>query len=197
MVAVHRGAMKTHALAELADIVTGSAPGAAVLHDNVLFIQIKDLDPQKRALVLGGRPTAKRAVATRTGDVLLAARGGQAVIAGEGAGAGLEGAYPTLDVYLIRPDEKRLDPAYVAAWLTCEPVRNSLQASTTGALIPRIPIGSLKDLIVPLPALQRQRQIGALFQLAHQEAALLERLAAQTAQLRARQLAAAFASLDL
>lgn len=189
--------MKTHALAEIADIVTGSAPGAAVPHDSVPFIQIKDLDPQKRAFVWGSRPTAKRAVAARAGDLLLAARGGQAVVAGEADGAGLEEAYPTLDVYLIRPDHERLDPAYLAAWLTFEPVRNRLQASTTGALIPRIPIGSLKDLTVPLPPLQRQRQIGALFHLAHQETALLERLAAQTAQLRTRQLAAAFASLDL
>ena len=88
------------------------------------------------------------------------------------------------------------DPAYLAAWLIFEPVRNGLQASTTGALIPRIPIGSLKDLSIPLPSLQRQRQIGALFHLAHREAALLEQLAVRTAQLRTRQLAAAFASLE-
>ena len=101
-----------------------------------------------------------------------------------------------LDVYLIRPDKEKLDPAYLAAWLMFEPIRNGLQASTTGALIPRIPIGSLKDLAVPLPSLRRQRQIGALFHLAHQEAALLEQLAAHTAQLRTRQLAAAFALLE-
>lgn len=189
--------METHALSELADIVTGSNPVVVAARDKVRFIQIKDLDPHKRALVSGSRPTAKRAVAAKAGDLLLAARGGQVVVAGEAAGAGLEDAYPTLDVYLIRPDHERLDPAYLAAWLTFEPVRNSLQASTTGALIPRIPIGSLKGLTVPLPPLQRQRHIGALFHLAHQEAALLERLAAQTAQLRTRQLAAAFASLDL
>jgi restriction endonuclease S subunit len=146
--------------------------------------------------VSGSRPTAKRAVAAKVGDVLLAARGGQAVIAGDAAGAGLEGAYPTLDVYLIRPEQDQLDPVFLAAWLTFEPVRNSLQASTTGSLIPRIPIGSLKDLAIPLPHLQRQRQIGALFQLAHQEAALMERLVTHVAQLRTRQLAAAFAALE-
>ena len=194
--AAHGAAMETRALAQLAEVITGSSPDRRVARDAVPFIQIKDLDPAKRDLIAGSCPTAKRAVAAKTGDILLAARGGQAVIAGEAAGAGLEGAYPTLDVYLIRPDRKQLDPAYLAAWLTFEPVRNGLQASTTGALIPRIPIGSLKDLAIPLPSLHRQRQIGALFHLAHQEAALLQQLAAHTAQLRTRQLAAAFASLE-
>ena len=188
--------METRVLAHLAEVITGSSPDRRVARDAVRFIQIKDLDPQKRDLVAGTRPTAKRALAARVGDVLLAARGGQAVIAGNAAGTGLEGAYPTLDVYLIRPDQERVDPAYLAAWLTFEPVRSSLQASTTGALIPRIPIGSLKDLPIPLPSLERQRQIGALFHLAYQEAAVLEQLAAHTAQLRTRQLAAAFASLE-
>ena len=145
--------METHALVELAEVITGSSPDRHAARDAVPFIQIKDLDPAKRDLVAGARPTAKRAVAAEAGDLLLAARGGQAVIAGDAAGAGLEGAYPTLDVYLIRPARKRLDPAYLAAWLTFEPVRNGLQASTTGALIPRIPIGSLKDLAIPLPSL--------------------------------------------
>lgn len=188
--------METRALAELAEVITGSSPDRRVSRDAVPFIQIKDLDPGKRDLVAGARPTAKRAVAAETGDILLAARGGQAVIAGDATGDGLEGAYPTLDVYLIRPDRKQLDSAYLAAWLTFQPIRNSLQASTTGALIPRIPIGSLKDLAIPLPSLEHQRQIGALFHLAHQEAALLEQLATHTAHLRSRQLAAAFATLE-
>ena len=188
--------MEMRALDQLADVITGSSPDRHAARDAVPFIQIKDLDPTKRDLVAGARPAAKRAVAAKAGDILLAARGGQAVIAGEAAGTGLEGAYPTLDVYLIRPDQKWLDPAYLAAWLTYEPVRTCLQASTTGALIPRIPIGSLKDLAIPLPSLHRQRQIGALFHLAHQEAALQQQLAAHTAQLRTRQLAAAFASLE-
>lgn len=188
--------METRLLDQLADVITGSSPDRRVARDAVPFIQIKDLDPAKRNLVAGGRPTAKRAVAAKAGDILLAARGGQAVIAGDVSGVGLEGAYPTLDVYLIRPDMQQLDPAYLAAWLTFEPVRNGLQASTTGALIPRIPIGSLKGLAIPLPSLQSQRQIGALFHLAHQEATLLEQLVAHTAQLRTRQLAAAFATLE-
>ena len=59
-----------------------------------------------------------------------------------------------------------------------------------------VPFIQIKDLSIPLPSLQRQRQIGALFHLAHQEAALLEQLATHTAHLRSRQLAAAFATLE-
>lgn len=188
--------MEKRGLAEIADVVTGNSPAKAVREDSVQFIQIKDLDPSKRALVAGARPTAKRAVAARPGDVLLAARGGQAVVAGQGAGDGLVDGYPTLDVYLIRPQADRIDPVYLAAWLTLEPVRLTLQASTTGALIPRIPITSLKTLPVPLPPLHRQRTIGALFQLARAEADLMARLTAQTRHLRDRQMTAAFASLE-
>ncbi len=188
--------MEKRGLANIANIVTGSSPAKAVAKELVPFIQIKDLDPSKRALVAGAKPTARRAMAARPGDVLLAARGGQAVVVGQGAGDGLAGGFPTLDVYLIRPDIKRLDPAYLAARLMLEHVRQSLQASTTGALIPRIPIAALKGLPIPLPPLARQRAIGALFHLARAEADLMDRLTTLTRHLREQQVAAAFASLE-
>lgn len=187
--------MEKRQLADIATIITGSNPRKGEPDKAVPFIQIKDLDPSKRALVNGEQPSAKRATPAKTGDVLLAARGGQAVITGAGLGAGLEGGYPTLDVYLIRPDTRRVDPAYLAAWLTFEPVRLQLQASTTGALIPRIPIGSLKSLRVPLPSLQRQHIVGELFRQSRREAELMDRLAASIRTLRERQLAAAFAPM--
>ncbi|MGH8146356.1 MAG: hypothetical protein ACREPY_08490 [Rhodanobacteraceae bacterium] len=187
--------METRQLADIAAIITGSSPRKGELGKAVPFIQIKDLDPAKRALVAGERPSTKRATPANHDDVLLAARGGQAVVTGTGLGAGLEGGYPTLDVYLIRPDTQRIDPAYLAAWLTFEPVRLQLQASTTGALIPRIPIGSLKSLRVPLPPLHRQRVVGELFRQSRREAELIDQLAASIHTLRERQLAVAFAPL--
>lgn len=189
--------METSQLADLAAIITGSSPRKGEPGKMVSFIQIKDLDPSKRALVTGERPSTKRATPANPGDILLAARGGQAVVTGTGLGAGLEGGYPTLDVYLIRPDTRRIDPAYLAAWLTFEPVRLQLQASTTGALIPRIPIGSLKSLRVPLPPLQRQCTVGELFRQSHREAELMGQLAATIRTLRERELAAAFAPLGV
>lgn len=185
--------MEIRQLADIAAIITGSSPPRGALGKVVSFIQIKDLDPSRRVLIAGERPSTKRATPANPGDVLLAARGGQAVVAGTGLGAGLEGGYPTLDVYLIRPDTRRVDPVYLAAWLTFEPVRLQLQASTTGALIPRIPIGSLKSLRVPLPHLQRQRVVGELFRQSHREAKLMDQLTASIRTLRERQLAAAFA----
>ena len=187
--------METRQLADIATIVTGTSPRKGGSNITVPFIQIKDLDPSKRALVVGERPSTKRATPANPGDILLAARGGQAVVAGTDLDAGLEGGYPTLDVYLIRPKTQHVDPAYLATWLTFEPVRLQLQASTTGALIPRIPIGSLKSLRVPLPPLQRQRIIGELFRQSHREAELMEQLAASIRTLRERQLAAAFAPM--
>lgn len=186
--------MQSRILADIAEVVTGASPDRKRRGEPAFFIQIKDLDPEKRALVSGSRPKSKRATPTRRGDVLIAARGGQAATIADHVE--LLGAYPTLDVYLIRPDAEALDPAYLAAWLTSEPVASALRASTTGALIPRIPVGSLRDLSIPLPPLDRQRAIGMLWRLAQEESAFLDRLTTQTRQLRERQVATAFASLE-
>jgi hypothetical protein len=188
--------MNSRSLTELAAVITGSSPEKGSTAELVQFIQIKDLDPAKRSLVCAPRPSTKRARAAQPGDVLLSARGGLAVVVGESTADDLVGAYPTLDVYLVRPDPERLDSSYLAALLNHDPVRNGLQASTTGVLIPRVPIAALKRLRVPLPPLGRQRAIGSLFRCAREEIDLLGRLLDATRQFRERQIAAAFASLE-
>jgi restriction endonuclease S subunit len=146
-------------LAETAMILTGVAPGP-VGTDVARFIQIKDLDASRRALVDGQRPTVNRAIPVRTGDVLLASRGER--VSAVVADSGLIGAYVTPDVYLIRPDPGRLDPCYLAAFLNRPSTSMQLKASKKGAMLPRVPKEALSELPVPLPPMERQRAIGGL-----------------------------------
>ncbi len=182
-------------LVSVAEIFTGTAPqqGGHGLQQ-AKFIQIKDLEPLKRDLVAGSVPDVKRASPVQPGDVLLAARGEQATAIV--ATPDLYGAFPTLDVYLIRPDSLQLLPEYLVAWLEQPHVRTSLRASTTGALIPRIPVGSLRDLPIPLPRLGVQQAVGEFAQAARREQALLSQLAELSQARAGQQLANAFASLE-
>lgn len=182
-------------LVSLAEIITGTAPRPVGMGRACSkFIQIKDLDKEKRNLVVGAVPDAKRASPVREGDVLLAARGEQA--AAIVATPDLHGAFPTLDVYLIRPGPMQIDPDFLVAWLGQAHVIASLRASTTGVLIPRIPVTALRDLRVPLPRLSTQAAIGALATDMKREQALLRHLS-NLHQIRAsRQLANVFASME-
>ena len=78
------------------------------------------------------------------------------------ADSDLIGAYVTPDVYLIRPDPDRLDSAYLAAFLNRASTVTQLKASKRGAMLPRVPKEALSELMVPLPAMERQRMIGGL-----------------------------------
>jgi Type I restriction modification DNA specificity domain len=146
-------------LGEIASIVTGVAP-EPVGPDVARFIQIKDLDPSRRALVDGQRPTVNRAIPVRSGDVLVASRGER--VSAVMADSDLFGAYVTPDVYLVRPDQDRLDSGYLAAFLNRPSTATQLKASKKGAMLPRVPKEALSELEIPLPRMHRQRVIGNL-----------------------------------
>lgn len=184
-------------LDQVAEVATGIAPVAAnarTKFDRAKFISIKDLDVDRRELRSAAAPDVKRATPTAPGDVLLAARGDRPTVIE--ANESLFGAFPTLDVYLIRPDPQQLLPGYLVAWLSQERVAASLRSATTGVLIPRIPIALLKALPIPLPRLHRQHTIAALSQAMRDESALIQRLADASHRLREGQLADLFASKE-
>ena len=180
-------------LAAIAEIYTGTNPDRSGVR-GAAFIQIKDLPSECRELIRAAQPTVKRATPATFGDVLLAARGERAfAVAAE---QGLIGAYPTLDVYLLRPLPQRLDPGYLVAYLSQAQVSAALKASTSGALVPRIPKPALEGLLIPLPPLPQQRRIGAIATAMRIEQSLSQRLQQAHVTLRERQLAAAFTTLS-
>ena len=61
------------------------------------------------------------------------------------------------------PTPRRLDPWYLGAWSATEPAREQLRRLARGLGIQRIPIKDLASLIVRVPPLQDQREIGDRF----------------------------------
>lgn len=182
-------------LRDVASIRSGLAPPSAPPdRASCLYVQIKDLDPGRRALTRGGASTAGRATPIDEGDVLLAARGDRNVVVRPDRE--LVGAYPTLDIYLLRPDPLSLDPDYLAAFLGGEEGGQALRGAKAGSALPRLPIDAVANLEIPLPPLQRQRIIGRLSVCAKKQLALLDRLRAAEARLADARLANAFQTIE-
>lgn len=97
------------------------------------------------------------------GDVLVAIEGGtvgEALVVPEG----LEEFVPSQQAATLRVhDSSRLDPWYLGAWLTSEPGVEQLRRLARGLGIQRIPIKELSSLIVRIPPLAEQREIGERF----------------------------------
>ena len=94
------------------------------------------------------------------GDVLLASRGidsqsrvGCAIVAFEGKSAYSE------SLLRLSPDPSRLDPGYLRLFLTSYQGRNALVAATTGSVIANLRADAVKEIALPLPAIQTQREI--------------------------------------
>lgn len=99
----------------------------------------------------------------RPGDVLVAIEGGtvgETLIVPDGK----DEFVPSQQAATLRIiDTTRLDPWYLGAWLTTEPAREQLRRLARGLGIQRIPIKDLASLVVRVPPLQDQREIGERF----------------------------------
>jgi len=179
-------------LRDIATILSGLTPGAT-RGDACKFVQMRDLVWSDRPLLQGERPTAGRARPVGAADVLLAARGERSVAVRPRDD--MIGAFVTLDVYLIKPDLRRLDPDYLAAFLARPDVGMQLRLSTAGASLPRIPKSALAELELPLPNLDRQRAIGGICRSLALRARLYDRLKAAETKLTDHYLHRSFAQL--
>jgi hypothetical protein len=179
-------------LSNTAIIFSGVNPALAT-GDGCRFVQIRNLAADEGDFLVGRRPTAARAVPIQHGDVLLAARGERAPAVR--ADARHFGAYAALDVYLIRPDQTRLDPEYLVAFLMRPATGALLRKSTAGASLPRIPKDAIADLEVPLPVIERQRAIRDVASCIQVRRELAQRLNAVESMLAETSLERAFAQL--
>jgi Type I restriction modification DNA specificity domain len=99
----------------------------------------------------------------RPGDVLVAIEGGtvgETLVVPDG----VEEFVPSQQAATLRVvDTTRLDPWYLGAWLTTEHAREQLRRLARGMGIQRIPIKELASLLVRVPPLADQREIGERF----------------------------------
>jgi hypothetical protein len=179
-------------LSDTATILSGVNPEPAA-EGGCRFVQIRGLAGDDGNLAFGRRPTAGRAVPIQLGDVLLAARGERA--AAVKAKESQLGAYVALDIYLIRPDQARLDPEYLVAFLMRSETGTLLRKSTAGASLPRIPKDAIADLQIPLPSIERQKAIGGVASCIQRRRELASRLIAVESMLAEISIERAFAQL--
>lgn len=78
------------------------------------------------------------------------------------------------NLYIIEVDKDKVDPSYLAAFFSSEVGMASLKSITVGATIPNIGIEQLKKLVIPIPSLEKQRDISELYKATKEEISLLE-----------------------
>lgn len=144
-------------LGQISNILMGTAPNGS---GPARYIQIRDLRGDREEPLHGAAPTAARATPIQEHDILFASRGDPAPVGI--ADPFFAGGFVTPDVYLIRPSQDLIDPAYLLSFLRQSTVQAALRRETAGSLLPRIPKPALEQLMIPLPPLDRQRAIGAL-----------------------------------
>lgn len=79
------------------------------------------------------------------------------------------------NLFVIEIDEKKADPYYIQAFFTSDAGVALFKSIYTGAVIPSISMDKLKKMIIPLPPLEKQKQIANKYAAALDEVALLRR----------------------
>ncbi len=179
--------MKTTPLESLADIragVTLRGPDDArpVPGGTVSLIRIGDLTDDGRLCPPDGdfprlapaEPIPPEQV-LRPGDVLFPSRGLRTIAVvyrGEPAAPAIVGA----QFFILRPRNARLDPDFLAWYLTTPAARQHFESRRGGSNVQFVPRAALADFLVPVPPLETQRRAGRLAELLRRERTLTERL---------------------
>ena len=80
----------------------------------------------------------------------------------------------TGNVYIIEFDEEKIDPYYMAGFFNSEQGMEALKSITVGATVPNIGIEQLKKLIVPVPELDLQSEMGEKYKAVRDEIVSLQ-----------------------
>ena len=155
-------------LSEFGDVISikrGFPTQRATKEGEVPVMSIADLRNQKVPRYFAGFEDMRdlRIDEGQPGDVLVSIEGGTV---GEvlSVGPDVESFVPSQQVATLRvtrPDE--LDPWYLGAWLSSETAQEQLRRLTRGSGIQRIAIKELGSLVLRVPPVEFQRQIGHRF----------------------------------
>lgn len=164
-------------LRELATIFSG-VPARESKEGSARIMRLADLTEVKAgrapAMVCGEPPEVARALPIEDGDLIVAARGSSTDVCT--AGEGTRGAYISLDLYLVRPQPKRIDSEYLRAFLELPVTQAVLASEKQGSSLARLPKEALEKTTIPVPPLHRQRLIARLARSFEDERKLLKRL---------------------
>lgn len=142
------------------------------------FMRLSDLSDLKAGrtptLPNGDPPHVARALTIKDGDLIVAARGSTTDICL--ATSPVFGAYISLDLYLVRPNKKLVDPQYLAAYLTLPATQAMFVACKQGSSLARLAKDAFTATEIPVPSLPAQRLIAELALSFAEEDRLLRKL---------------------
>ena len=78
------------------------------------------------------------------------------------------------NVYVIELDETKADPFYVQSFLQSSIGQKIIKASSAGTALLTLPVKNLKEMIIPLPSLEKQKEIGIKYATAVDELNFLQ-----------------------
>lgn len=168
-------------LADIAAITTGYTFRSRVTDDRdgvVPVLQMRDMNPSGKVTastlprVSNDNKLGSRRLCTN--DIVFRSRGdcNTATL----VSAGLAGTVAASPLTVIRVDEAKASPAYVAWYLNQREAQRHLMASATGSTIRMIPMETLRSLVIPLPDKKTQNHIAAITELQARELYLESRL---------------------
>lgn len=145
----------------LANITDGS------VDDNLPFL--KRLDPEYEKCCL------------KTGDLLLSKNGAPYKIAVAEVPEG-QIILANGNLYIIKLDTDKVDPYYLAAFLNSSDGKELLARASKGAVIPNLPLSTLRAMRVPLEKTEVQQRISAAYRAKLDEISALKLLLARARQ---------------
>lgn len=157
--------------------------------EGMLAIQLRDVG-HGRALDEGALerydlPSLADRYLARGGEVVFKSRGepNTAVVVGDELGEAIAVMLPLL---ILRPDETRLSPAYLAWAINQNDAQRKLGAEAQGTSLRMISKATLESLEIPVPDLKTQHHIATLDALSRKEGGLLRDLANSREQLHSK-----------
>lgn len=164
-------------LREIATVFSG-IPARESKKGSARLMRLADLTDVKAgrvpAMARGEPPEVARALPIEDGDLIVAARGNSTDVCA--ASEGILGAYISLDLYLVRPQPKRINSDYLRAFLELPATQAALASEKQGSGLARLPKEALEKTAIPVPPLHRQRLIAGLALSFEDERKLLKRL---------------------
>lgn len=110
---------------------------------------------------------------TKTGDVIVRLSSPNTAIAVNNEISGL--LVPSLFA-IVRVEAEYIDPEYLSVYLNSDSMKRIYARSSVGTAIQIIKTSMLKELVIPIQTLEKQKQIVEINKLAVRERLLLERL---------------------
>ncbi len=164
-------------LKEIASVFSG-VPARELKRGRSRIMRLADLTDVKAgripSMTQGEPPEVARALPIEDGDLIVAARGNSTQVCT--ANESMVGSYVSLDLYLVRPQPRRINSEYLRTILELPATQAVMASEKQGSGLARLPKEALEKTAIPLPPLHQQRLIAGLAACLEVEQNLLKRL---------------------